>query len=74
MLSRRGVPFAEKNAQANPADAEALQKLAGGLQVPVLRVGDSTLKGFSEDSWQAALDQAGYARTRLPGQPGPRPQ
>lgn len=74
LLSRRGVPFAEKNAQANPADAEALQKLAGGLQVPVLRVGDSTLKGFSEDSWQAALDQAGYARTRLPGQPGPRPQ
>lgn len=74
LLSRRGVPFAEKDAQANPADAEALQKIAGGLQVPVLLVGEASVKGFDEGSWQAALDRAGYARTRLPGQPGPRPQ
>ena len=74
LLSRRGIPYSEKNAQANPADAEALQKIAGGLQVPVLLVGEDSVKGFSESSWQAALDRAGYARTRLPGQAGPRPQ
>ena len=74
LLSRRGIPFAEKNAQANPADAEALQKIAGGLQVPVLLIGEASVKGFDEESWQGALDRAGYARSRLPGQAGPRPQ
>ncbi|HSJ99319.1 MAG TPA: glutaredoxin family protein [Myxococcota bacterium] len=74
LLAQRGVPYRERNAQANPADAEALQKVAGGLQVPVLLVGADRLKGFDESSWQAALDGAGYARTRLPGQPGARPQ
>lgn len=72
LLSKRGVPFAEKNAQANPADQEALQKLTGGLGVPVLVVGEANVKGFDEASWNAALDRAGYARTRLPGQAGPR--
>jgi hypothetical protein len=44
------------------------------MQVPVLLVGDNTLKGYSEDSWNAALDAAGYPRSRLPGQPAPAPQ
>ena len=34
-------------------------------------VGTNVVKGYGEESWQAALDQAGYARTRLPGQPAP---
>jgi hypothetical protein len=42
--------------------------------VPVLKVGPSALKGFSEELWQATLDQAGYAKTRTPGQPGYKPQ
>ena len=72
LLSRRGIPFSERNAQANAADAEALKKIVGALQVPVLMVGDNALKGYSEETWQAALDGAGYPRTRLPGQPAPR--
>ena len=72
LLTRRGVPYSEKNAQRNPADAEALKQLIGALEVPVLVVGENSVKGFNEDNWQSALDQAGYARTRLPGQPGPR--
>jgi glutaredoxin len=72
LLSNRGVPFAEKNAETNRADAEALQKLAGSRSVPLLVVGESTVMGFDEGSWSAALDRAGYARTRLPGQAGPR--
>lgn len=74
LLARRGIPYVQRNAQANPADAEALKKAAGQLQVPVLLVGQNTLKGFSEDTWNAALDTAGYPRTRLPGQPAPQPQ
>ena len=74
LLARRGVPYTQRNAQTNPADAEALKKAAGQMQVPVLLVGDNTLKGYSEDSWNAALDSAGYPRSRLPGQPAPEPQ
>jgi glutaredoxin len=72
LLAKRGVPFAEKNAQANQADQEALQKIAGSLSVPFLLVGEANVRGFDEDSWNAALDRAGYARTRLPGQGAPK--
>ena len=74
LLTQRGVPFTEKNAETNPDDAKALKELAGSFQVPVLTVGSRTLKGFGEASWQSALDDAGYAKTRLPGQPGPKTQ
>lgn len=74
VMSKRGIPFTEKNAEKNPADAEELKKLTGDLKVPVLKVGTNTVNGYLEESWQSALDEAGYARTRLPGQPGPRPQ
>ena len=73
LLAKRGVPYSEKNAQKNPADAEALQKLVGALQVPVLVIGETPVRGFDEENWQSALDRGGYARTRLPGQAGPRP-
>lgn len=72
LLSKRGVPFAEKNAQASQADQDALMKIAGSLSVPFLVVGEANVRGFDEGSWNAALDRAGYARTRLPGQAGPR--
>jgi glutaredoxin len=72
LLSKRGVPFAEKNAQADQAAQDTLMKLAGSLAVPFLRVGESNVHGFDEGAWNSALDRAGYARTRLPGQPGPQ--
>lgn len=72
LLSSRGIPFSERNAEANPADGEALRKLVGELRVPVLVIGQNTLKGYEESTWQSALDSAGYPRTRLPGQPSGR--
>lgn len=69
LLSNRGIPFAEKNAESNPADGEALKKLTGELRVPVLVIGQNTLKGYESDTWHSALDTAGYPRTRLPSQP-----
>jgi glutaredoxin len=74
LLSKRGVPYTEKNAEKSPEDAAALKKLAGGFQVPVMTVGERTVKGFDESLWQSALDDAGYAKTRLPGQAGPKTQ
>jgi glutaredoxin len=69
LLLNRGIPFAEKNAESNPADGEALKKLTGELRVPVLVIGQETLKGYDSDTWHSALDTAGYPRTRLPSQP-----
>ncbi len=77
LLSKRGVPFTEKNAQASQADADALKKLAGTPEVPFLIIGENKIKGYEEDVWNSALDTAGYPRTRLPGQrvtaPAPPP-
>ncbi len=68
LLERRGIPYTERDAQNNDADREALKKLVGSLYVPTLVVGEATTKGYDEDLWQAAFDNAGYPKTRLPGQ------
>lgn len=63
-LSKRGVPHAAKNPQSSEADREALKKLIGGLEVPVLTVGSaSPLKGYEAGAWDAALDAAGYPKS-----------
>ncbi|HEY2627991.1 MAG TPA: glutaredoxin family protein [Usitatibacter sp.] len=67
LLESRGIPYTERDPQTNSADGEALRKLVGDLYVPVLVVGTSPTKGYQEDQWNAALDSAGYLRTRLPG-------
>ncbi|WP_070099565.1 glutaredoxin family protein [Sulfuricella denitrificans] len=59
-LTKRGVPFNEKNASTPEVQAE-LKKLIGALEVPVLVVGTATrLKGYDSEAWNAALDEAGY--------------
>jgi len=73
LLGKRGVPYTEKDAGTDKAAADAVQQLAGGFFVPLLTLGEAKLKGFDEDSWQSALDVAGYPRTALPGQVAPRP-
>ena len=70
-LDKRGVPYTEKN-PATPASSEefdAFKKFTGGgLQVPLLVVGQlTTLKGYLASEWNAALDQAGYPTTAIPG-------
>lgn len=73
LLAKRGIPFSERDAQGNADDAEALKKLVGAIEVPLLTVGASKVKGFEEGAWHSALDGAGYPRTVLPGQVPPRP-
>ncbi len=73
LLAKRGIPFSERDAQGNADDAEALKKLVGAIEVPLLTVGSAKVKGFEEGAWHSALDNAGYPRTALPGQLPPRP-
>lgn len=63
-LTKRGVPYTERNAQK---ESEALKKLTGGLEVPVLLVGSRQLKGYLESDWDSALDSAGYPKSAMPG-------
>src|SRR3954464_4295627 len=64
LLSDRGIPFSERNADGNVAVQQELKKLVGGLEVPVLVIGESALKGYDSGQWSLALDDAGYPRTR----------
>lgn len=70
-LVRRGIPFTEKNPQA---DIDAYKKLtSGGMEVPLLFVGKETLKGYLESAWDNTLDAAGYPRQPVPGYAQPKP-
>jgi len=64
-LKKRGIPYTAKNPET-PADSEALKKLIGGLEVPVLVVGNtSPQKGYEAGAWDAALDAAGYPKSAV---------
>ena len=71
LLVKRGIPYSERDVN-NAPDAEAVKKLIGAIEVPVLLVGDSKVKGYEESAWNGALDSAGYPRTALPGQVPPK--
>jgi glutaredoxin len=73
LLARRGVPYTERNAQGNRDEAEAVKKLTGSTEVPVLVVGERSVKGWDESSWSAALDAGGYPKAMLPGRRAPEP-
>jgi len=65
LLAKRGIPHAQADA-TDPAVQEELKKLTGGtIEVPVLKVGGDTLRGFEEGRWNTALDAAGYPQTAL---------
>lgn len=65
-LRQRGIPFTEKQV-TTPDDANELERVTGGRDVPVLTIGSQTMRGFSSDSWASYLDAAGYPReSKLP--------
>jgi len=71
LLNRRGVPFATVNVETTEG-AEQLNKMTGELRAPVLQVGDRTfVKGYSEQQWNAALDEAGYPKAQPPRRTAP---
>ena len=80
-LTRRGIPFTQKDGHQDP---EGLKALTGGkLVVPVATVGATVLRGFEEGTWKGTLDAAGYpsapvappkpavAKPAAPEQPAP---
>ena len=64
-LKKRGVPFTEK-VVSKQDEIDELIKLAGAPRVPVMVVGVTTQKDYEEQSWNDALDTAGYPKTGAP--------
>ena len=61
-LSNRGIPFSERTISTNE-DIDALQRLSGSTNMPLLTIGGQQLKGYSEAEWSQFLDAAGYPKT-----------
>lgn len=56
------IPFDEKNVEGKKELLDELEHLAGALRVPVIKVGDRLVKGFSEKWLETELQQAGYIK------------
>jgi glutaredoxin len=66
LLQRRGIPFAERTATTNE-DKEVWEKITGGQEAPVIKIGSQVLRGFTASAWEETLDVAGYSRqSQLP--------
>ncbi len=61
-LKQRGIPYSARDPSKASEIAVELKKLSGGLEVPVIRVGTSTFKGFEADTWSRMLDAANYPK------------
>ncbi len=64
-LTQRGVPFTIRDPAKDVEIAVELKKLIGSVEVPVIRVGKSHVKGFESVTWDNILDVAGYPKTPL---------
>jgi glutaredoxin len=62
LLVTRGIPFTERTV-ATKEDGEALTRLTGSSNVPVLTIGAQQLRGYSDSEWSQFLDAAGYPKT-----------
>jgi glutaredoxin len=72
LLAKRGVPFRTVDVDTQEKLAE-LQKVSGIAGVPVLRVGPTVIKGYQMQSWNQALDLAGYPGSPPSASPGTTP-
>jgi glutaredoxin len=62
LLRARGVPYTEKTVDTDE-DKEALRRLAGKLELPLLVVGSRKVAGFQDAAWQEVLSAASYPRS-----------
>lgn len=61
LLQKRGVPYTYVDTQTEDGN-QKLKNLTGKTTVPVLRVGETFLIGFNEDTWNNKLDGGGYGQ------------
>lgn len=62
LLTKRGIPFSEKNLKTQKELDEYLKQY-GSNDLPALVVGKNRLRGFAAAQWHHELDVAGYPKT-----------
>ena len=70
-LNQRGIPHTVVDPTRSLELNKKFKEETGGAVVPVIRVGERRLSGWSESSWAAALDAAGYPKTPPFNKPKP---
>jgi glutaredoxin len=64
LLTKRGIPFAEKTVVSND-DQRKLTEAGGDGQVPLLLVGGAKRIGFEAGAWNDALNDAAYPKQKM---------
>lgn len=62
LLTKRGIPFTEKNL-VSQEEIDAFKAASGGDGIPGLAVGKTFVNGFNAGRWNDELDIAGYPKT-----------
>lgn len=70
-LGKRGIPHTVVDPSRTIELNKKFKEETGGSVVPVLKVGEKRLSGWSESSWASALDAAGYPKTPPFSKPKP---
>jgi len=61
LLTRRGIPFAEKSL-VTKEEIDAFKAASGSDNIPALGVGKTFVNGFNSELWSKELDIAGYPK------------
>ena len=65
LLDQRGVPHEDRDAR-DPVIQQEMARFTGGpVEVPLMLVGRSAVKGFEPGEWNNTLDAAGYPKTSI---------
>ncbi|MDQ2990091.1 MAG: glutaredoxin family protein [Pseudomonadota bacterium] len=64
MLTKRGIPFAEKTVVSNE-DQQKLAEAGSDGRVPLLLVGGAKLIGFDAGAWNDSLTDAAYPKRKM---------
>lgn len=70
-LSKRGIPHTVVDPTRSVELNKKFKEETGSNIVPVLKVGDKRLSGWSESTWASSLDAAGYPKTPPFSKPKP---
>lgn len=70
-LNKRGIPHTVVDPTRTIELNKKFKDETGGTVVPVIKVGERRLSGWSESSWASALDSAGYPKTPPFSKPKP---
>lgn len=70
-VNKRGIPHTVVDPTRTAELNKKFREETGGSVVPVIKIGEKRLSGWSESSWAGALDAAGYPKTPPFSKPKP---